>query len=299
MKRLIYSAFFVLFLHTFLSAQSTDWGAFHNLMDKTWEAEGKWGNGSKFKQEVQFSFDLNQQIIVAESKGFTDQAQTQFGNRNHGIRKYDPKQEKFVFWEFDVFGGVTQGEVILEDKNIIYQYQYGTTMVTDMWQFVNDSTYQFIVGNYEDGSWKQKYLETTFQEKKKDSLLNLIKDKLLGTWTSKAWDGTLEENWTYKNDRIEQTAIYQENGAILYEAQNFMEVKGGTLLISTVIKDGTPKIFRATTISADTIIFENKDYKNPSKVTYFFLANAFHRTIEGIENGAKSTYTFKFNKKDN
>lgn len=160
------SFLFLIFLPNFLFAQPPNWGAFNNLIDKTWEAIGKWGDGSPFQQSIHYAYDLNEQIIIAKSKGFIDKAQTKMGNRNHGIRKYDLEAKKFVFWEFDVFGGVTQGDLLLEDKNISYQYQYGTSVVTDRWEYVNDSTYTFIVGEFENGVWKQKYLETTFRQKK-------------------------------------------------------------------------------------------------------------------------------------
>ncbi len=150
-------------------AQQPSWRAFENLIDKTWEATGKWGDGSPFQQSINYTYDLNEQIIIAKSKGFVDKAQTKIGNRNHGIRKYDLTAKKFVFWEFDVFVGMTQGDLVLDDKNITYQYKYGASIVTDKWEYVNDSTYIFTVGEFENGAWKQKYLETTFTQKKEGS----------------------------------------------------------------------------------------------------------------------------------
>lgn len=163
MKRLV---LLLILCPYFLAAQSLNWGAFENLVHKTWEAEGKWGNGSPFKQSIHYTYDLEEKLIIAKSKGFIDKAQTKMGNRNHGIRKYDLEAKKFVFWEFDVFGGVTNGDLILDDKNITYQYQYGSSVVTDRWEYVNDSTYTFTVGEFENNAWKQKYLETRFTQKK-------------------------------------------------------------------------------------------------------------------------------------
>lgn len=136
---------------------------FSNLVGKTWKAEGKWGDASVFKQEILFRYSLDKKIIITETKGFTNKEQTIYGNRNHGIRKYDKETNSIRFWEFDVFGGLTKGTVLLEDKNIRYIYQYGDTVVTDMWEYINDTTYKFTVGNYVDGKWKQKYLETEFK----------------------------------------------------------------------------------------------------------------------------------------
>lgn len=288
---------FLIFFPTLISAQSPDWGGFQNLMDKTWEAEGKWGDGSVFKQSIHFSFDLNKAVVIAKAKGFTDEARTEFGNRNHGVRKYDSENKKFVFWEFDVFGGVTQGDLILENKNIIYQYQYGTSIVTDMWKYENDSTYTFIVGAYKDGTWTQKYLETTFRQKRSiQSTIAKIKKYLVGEWSSKAWDGILVETWKYKNGRLTQKADYSEKGKVVYEAKNFLEEKAGELILTTIIKNNNPKVFKATKIENDLVVFENTDYANPSKVTYQFHKKGFDRTIEGKENGKPTSYTFKFKK---
>ncbi|MCL6266175.1 hypothetical protein [Flagellimonas myxillae] len=135
---------------------------FQPLMGKTWSAEGSWGNGQKFKQDIIFWFDLNQKLVIVESNGYTNMEQTTYGPRNHGIRQYDEASKTIKFWEFDVFGGVTEGTVIAKGKDIIYTYAYGETVVTDYWEFVDDNTYNFIVGSYENGEWKQKYLSTQF-----------------------------------------------------------------------------------------------------------------------------------------
>jgi len=153
-----------IFLFTQISlGQKSDLSIFNNLIGKQWKAEGKWGDGSKFKQETIFSFDLNKTIVIAKSKGYIDQEQTKYGSRNHGIRKFDKKTNTLKFWEFDVFGGVTKGEIKVDGKNLRYQYQYGTSMITDLWEYVDDNTYNFKVGNYSDGIWEQVYLSTQFK----------------------------------------------------------------------------------------------------------------------------------------
>ena len=65
----------------------------------------------------------------------------------------------------DVFGGVTQGEVEVDGANIYYHYNYGGTMVTDAWIQVDESTYDFKVGSYEEGEWKSVFLNTQFKAK--------------------------------------------------------------------------------------------------------------------------------------
>ena len=158
---------FILCLPLVVMSQENRLYGFDNLVDKIWIADGKWSNGSKFKQEVTYSYDLNKTIVIANSKGFTNQAQTEYGNRNHGVRQYNAKEDKVEFWEFDVFGGVTKGTVEFKDKTIFYHYKYGESMVTDCWKYVDDNTYKFTVGSYKDGEWEAVYLQTEFKLKNK------------------------------------------------------------------------------------------------------------------------------------
>lgn len=150
-----------------VKAQENKLALFDNLIDRTWYAEGSWGNGAEFKQEIAFRYDLGNTLVIAESKGFTNQEHTEYGPRNHGIRKYDSKTNTIQFWEFDVFGGITKGTVSSEEKNIHYTYSYGESMVTDMWEYVDDNTYNFKVGEYKNGKWTQTYLSTQFRAEPK------------------------------------------------------------------------------------------------------------------------------------
>ncbi|NAS30821.1 hypothetical protein GTQ40_07550 [Flavobacteriaceae bacterium R38] len=156
--------FIIIFLLTgYISiAQENKLAAFDHLINKTWKADGKWGNGSEFKQEIHFKYSLNKSIVVAESIGFIDKEQTKLGLRNHGIRQYDSVSGKIRFWEFDVFGGLTEGKVIVKDNNLYYQYKYGDSIITDGWEKIDETTYNFKVGEYTDGQWQQLYLETKF-----------------------------------------------------------------------------------------------------------------------------------------
>ncbi len=159
----------LLFVVQITLAQESDLSVFKAFIGKTWKAEGNWGDGTKFKQEIDFKFDLDSTIVITKSKGFTNKEQTKYGSRNHGIRKYDTITKTIKFWEFDVFGGVTEGEVHVDGKNIVYQYKYGESVVTDMWEYVNNTTYNFKVGNYKDDEWKEVYLETQFKASNTDT----------------------------------------------------------------------------------------------------------------------------------
>lgn len=136
---------------------------FQPLVGKRWVGSGEWENKNEFKQEVEFSYDLNQQIVIAKTKGFVDQNNKDFGARNHGVRRYNKEKGQVEFYEFDVFGGLTTGEVFSEGKNIFYRYQYGDYLLTDMWEYVNTNQYNFKIGRYENDSWKQVYLNGVFK----------------------------------------------------------------------------------------------------------------------------------------
>jgi len=159
MKKLTLLAFLIPML---MNAQDNPLMIFKPLENYVWKAEGNWGDGSKFKQEIHLDFSLNDTLVILESIGFTNSGQTAFGPRNHGIRQYDQASKTIKFWEFDVFGGLTTGTVKGEGKNLIYSYEYGGTWITEMWIYISDNTYNFIVGSFEEGAWKQKFLETTF-----------------------------------------------------------------------------------------------------------------------------------------
>lgn len=153
----------LLLLATAAKAQPPDWAGFDNLIDKTWHAEEHWDDGRHFKQTVTFSYDLEGTIIIAKSQGYVDEEQKIYGNRNHGIRKWDAASKQFTFYEFDVFGGLTTGTIRYEGKNIIYSYEYGGLNLEDRWIYVDDMTYRFeVAGISEEGD--KNYLSTTFRQ---------------------------------------------------------------------------------------------------------------------------------------
>lgn len=290
---------YLLLLPLTLVGQTHPLDVFDHLLNKKWSAEGTWGDGSTFKQEVYFESDLKRRLILSKTKGFTDKAQTQFGWRNHGVRQWNQSKSQLEFWEFDVFGGLTSGVVLVRDKDMLYQYQYGDSFVTDAWEYLNDSTYQFTVGSYKEGEWEQVYLKTQFKSSLPDQkrmAFEKMKEQIAGNWVSEAWDGQLREVWqTDQHNDIVQSAQYTEGGKVLYEATNKVEYINGELILLTVIKNGTPKIFKAVLVKDKTIVFENTDYSNPSQVIYTFEdADHFKRQINGIEKGEASSYTFHF-----
>lgn len=280
--------------------QEVPLAVFDPLVNHSWRAEGQWGDGSAFKQEIYFEYDLNKRIVIARSDGYTNSAQTLYGRRNYGIRQYDSIAGKIKFWEFDVFGGRTVGEVTQNGRDIIYSYDYGNSRVTDMWEHVNDSTYNFTVGYFRNGSWDQRFLETEFIRTPRANGLHNIAEKIKGKWISRAWDGQLVETWNLdENDQLRQHANYRENGSLLYEAISKIERVGQELILFSVIEGNNPKIFKAISESETELIFENTEYGYPNKLVYSFNADGtYHRTISGKENGVEKSYTFEFKRTD-
>lgn len=150
----------ILIIPIITKAQENPLKIFKPLEKGVWCAEGKWGDGSNFKQEISFKFSLDNKIVKVESMGFTNKDQTEFGLRNYGVRHYDANSDTIRFWEFDIFGTLTEGTVKNEGKNLIYKYKYGENYVTEMWIYKNKTTYDFIVGVYENKTWQHKFLET-------------------------------------------------------------------------------------------------------------------------------------------
>ena len=208
--------FKLLFFFTFLSisvySQDHPLSVFDGLVGKTWVADGNWGDGTAFKQEISFSYDLGKSIIRTNSDGFVDLEQTKWGKRNHGMRKWNASNEQIEFWEFDVFGGLTQGTVVTEGDNIYYQYEYKngnvTSTLTDGWEKIDDRTYKFTVGIYSQGKWTVTYLQTKFHALPQFSGSRKSLDQIL--------DNTRSFSETYMNgDHKKLATFYTEDGKIM------------------------------------------------------------------------------------
>lgn len=147
-------------LLTCTKAQQHPLSAFENLMGKTWVVEGKWSDGSLYKKESVFEFALDKTLVIEKSKGFTDSLQTTFDDRNYGIRQFHPKDSTITFHEYDVFGGLTKGDVIIHDQNIGYAYEYNGYSLIDLWIYEGEDRYRFVVATYENGAIGEQYFLT-------------------------------------------------------------------------------------------------------------------------------------------
>lgn len=273
---------------------------FAPLLNHTWKSEGQWADGTAFSQEVYFETNLEGNLVVAYSEGFVNKQQTKMGQRNLGLRRWDSAAGKYLFWEYDVFGGLTKGTMTTEDNFIRYHYQYGGVSLTDQWEYVDDQTYNFKVGQWDGKQWTATYLETSFKRidsSPLDQIFSSLKQTLPGQWRSKAWDGWLDEHWWVDTDgNLRQTAAYSEEGTVSYRAKNKIEMIDDQLILISIIEGSDPRIFQATFFDDKQVVFFNSMYENPSRVTYKLMADHFERTIGGMESDQPTRYTFIFNK---
>lgn len=173
MHRLIIAVFLVLTTNQLVTAQveksqnRTDGQiaiaeAFHLLVNKTWYAEGTWEMGQSFRQAITFSYGVQRNVVIAESKGYINQEQTDWGDRNHGVRYWDAINKRLAFTEYDAFGSVTTGHLEVKDSNLYYHYEYLGEVLTDAWERVSPDRYRFRVGQLENGEWTRVVLDTYF-----------------------------------------------------------------------------------------------------------------------------------------
>ena len=135
-------------------------------------------------------------------------------------------------------------------------------------------------------------------DRQADPVIDDMAGHLVGSWRTSAWTGTLDETWIKGNDGwLHETAYYYEDADTSYRAHSRIQRVENDLILFSVIQNSTPKIFRATTIHSDSVVFENADYRNPFRVVYYFSEGAgFQRTITGFENDSLVSTTFNFAK---
>ena len=151
---------FLLLIPFILQAQAP-LTAFDNLVGSTWEVKGKWGNGEEFRQEYAFQWSLNKKMVKVQTKGTVDMLTKEYGLRNEGIRFWRENENKIVFYEFDVFGGITEGICNIEGKNIYYEYEYDGLTLRDSWIYQDENTYELVVASLENGKQKDVYQKST------------------------------------------------------------------------------------------------------------------------------------------
>lgn len=140
-----------------------------NLIGGSWEIDTQWGDGTKFKQEITYSWSLSEKMISSKTTGNISKTGYEQGLRSEGVRVWNSTDSTLKFWEFDIFGTITEGTILIDGNNHYYQYSYetgdGIMTLTDGWEFISKNEYTYSVGVFEDGMWTQKYLSGSMMRK--------------------------------------------------------------------------------------------------------------------------------------
>ncbi len=125
-----------------------------------------------------------------------------------------------------------------------------------------------------------------------------LSKKLKGKWIAKAWTGELHEEWKIGEDGwLIQEGHYVENGDTSYSARTKIELIDQSIILFSVIKNSTPKIFEAKEFSTDGFTVENTEYRNPFQVEYRFIdSENYERIITGYEQDSLVSTLFQFKK---
>jgi hypothetical protein len=152
-----------------LSQEKSPLEKFNKLINGIWITEGEWANGQKFKQEVDFEWGLNHKIIKVQTYGTIDPKTKKYGLRNEGIRAYNGKDSVIRFWEFDIYGGITEGSCYFEGKDLHYEYDYQGEKLKESWIYVDQDNYNYQIGSLKDGKLDKIYMKSSYKRiQKKD-----------------------------------------------------------------------------------------------------------------------------------
>ncbi len=144
---------------------------FEALMNAEWKAEGKWKDGTPFKQEVSYSWADDQESVNMVTNSYLDTTFTDFGKFSTGVHTWDTISNSIKFKVEDIHGNVIDGNVRTKVKTIMYEYVYVgendvKTYMTDALIWIKPDKYMFKVGTMKDDEWQEVYLETYFFKKK-------------------------------------------------------------------------------------------------------------------------------------
>jgi hypothetical protein len=143
---------------------------FEALMNAEWKAEGKWKDGTPFKQEVSYSWAEDHESVNMVTKSYLDTTFTDFGKFSDGVHKWDTISNSITFQVNDIHGNVIEGDVKTKQKTIMYKYvlenELGVkTYMTDALIWIKPDKYMFKVGTMKDDEWEEVMLETYFFKK--------------------------------------------------------------------------------------------------------------------------------------
>jgi len=172
-----YALFILFFLILNVNAQTltTDkesiFKSYSHFVGGSWVAKGTWSSGGEFHQEMVVESILNGTIFTVKTYDYIDSKQFENSQRNFGIRAFDASQEKVVFTEYDVFGGITKGEVKVSENTIYLVYNYTnkkgiTTQLANIWKRIDDNSYEMSVCEFTNDVIGKVYMTTTYRRHK-------------------------------------------------------------------------------------------------------------------------------------
>ena len=149
--------------------RASSYALFASLLG-TWETKGTWKSGAPYHQQIVVENALTGNIFTASTQDFVDSKQFDDSRRNYGVRAWDQQEKKMRFWEFDVFGGITKGEIIFEGRNIFFVYDYHdrngkARKMADAWVYVDQNTYQFSIAEYKNGKLGTPFMSSIYKRK--------------------------------------------------------------------------------------------------------------------------------------
>lgn len=162
MKKWILLGFILCIFSNLTNAQDTTSLAtyFDDFVGCTWVLDTTWSNDVRFHQEVNYEYTLNKTVVKAQTYGTINFTTKEFGLRNEGIRMYDKGTETFKFWEFDIFGGITEGKINFSGDSTIYTYEYNDLLMQDVWIKEDVNTYTYLIRSIKDGEIQKIFLQT-------------------------------------------------------------------------------------------------------------------------------------------
>lgn len=140
---------------------------FEPLMNATWKAEGKWKDGTPFKQEINYAWSDDNETVELVTKSYLDTSFTTFGVYSQGVIAWDTLTNSIAFKLTETNGNVIDGKVKTKQKTILYEYvlenELGMkTYLTDALIWIKPDKYLLKVGRLEKDEWEDVYLEAYF-----------------------------------------------------------------------------------------------------------------------------------------
>lgn len=158
MKKIYLFIFLFIGLSVQISAQADNpLMKLRNLIGGTWKIEGQWKNGDKFEQRITNEWGVGQKIIKSQTFGIINPETNITGLRSEGIRAFNAQNGQIEFWEFDIFGGITTGKILIDENKIIFEYVYNTPngkfQMRDVWEKDSNDKYRYSILQNRNDEW--------------------------------------------------------------------------------------------------------------------------------------------------